>query len=383
MIHYRVGLFALLCLSATSLSAQSLQIVKDLPTLSRSISINECSPTVFVSKPNKWTFPYAPRERYMWMRPKITVDEPSIEKPWTIEIVVNDHTVQTLTRSDLAPDLHTLWATLIEAEEFTVQLTSSSNIDGMKVCLESVNVPRTAVSVKSVIDSKDDRVDLVATYGTHSRYYDYGKSVVLIRFQDVDNGGTESNCTGVVISSTLVATNNHCIDDRTNLGTSFVIIGHESGAPVELRAGIVCLVATNSRLDYSIIRLDRELKDVAKISVGDVKKGTHLILIQHPEAQPKLIAVVSKKKCFVQQAPAQDRQTDFYHLCDSSGGSSGSPVMDEASGVVYGLHHLGATDQKRHDYHNLAVSFREISNDLKDRYPLIYQEITAVSRGAS
>jgi V8-like Glu-specific endopeptidase len=383
MIRCRVSLFVFLCLLATSLSAQSLQIVKDLPTLSRSVSIHKCSPTIFVSDSNKWSFPYAPLEHFVWMRPKIKVENYSMDKSWAIEIVVDNQTVQSLTRSDLAPDLHTLWATFVEAESFTVQLTSSSNIDGMKVCLESINVPTTPVSVKSVINNKDDRVDLVATYGINSRYYKYGKSVILIWFQDADNDGAETNCTGVVISPTLVATNNHCIDERTNLSTSFVVIGHESGTPDEQRAGIVCLEATNLALDYSIIRLDRELKDVAKISVDSVKNGKRLILIQHPEALPKLIAVASKKKCFVQQAPAQDRQTDFYHLCDSSGGSSGSPVMDEASGVVYGLHHLGVTDPRRHDYHNLAVSFREISDDLKRRYTSIYQEITSAPRGAS
>jgi len=373
--HCKIYLLVLACFLGMPLYAQSLQIVNDLPVLSRSIPINKCSNTIFVSGPNKWSWPYPLGEQhFVWTRAKITVDSTSFDRAWEIDVVANGHPLETLTRSDLAPDRRTLWTHLIEGE-FTVQLTSQANIDGTKVCLESVNVPTTAASVKSVIDNKDDRVDLVSTYGVHSRYYEYGKSVVLIWFQDAANGGMETNCTGVVVSAELVATNNHCIDDHTDLKTSFVIIGHETGTPVEQRARVICLVATSETLDYSIVKIDRELTDVAKISVDNAKKGARLILIQHPEARPKLIAVVSKTKCFIQQAPAKDRPTDFYHLCDSSGGSSGSPVMDEASGVVYGLHHLGATDLKRHDYHNLAVSFRQITTDLQKRYPPIYQQI--------
>ena len=51
--------------------------------------------------------------------------------------------------------------------------------------------------------------------------------------------------------------------------------------------------------------------------------------------------------------------------------------MDEKTGIVYGLHHLGVTDPKRQDYHNLAVSFREIRDDVRDRFPRVYKEIGA------
>lgn len=382
MILYKASVLLWVGVSAIPLVCQDMHIANDLPALSRQVSVNECSPTHYVSDFGKWTYPYPNSDHSSWMRAKIVVDQPWSDRSWEIRINVDNHTIQKLTPRDLADDGKTLWTKLIVGDQFTIEFGSNNDVDGMKVCLDSINIPATAVSIKSVIDNKDDRVDLVTVYGINSRYYSYGRAVVLIRFQDQSNGGTETNCTGVVLSATLVATNYHCINEHTNLGTAFVVVGHETGQS-EQEAAVICLMAKSSVLDYSIIRINRELTDIAKVSVGGLKKNAPLILIQHPEGKPKLIAVVSKTKCFVQQNPARDRQTDFYHLCDSSGGSSGSPVMDEKTGIVYGLHHLGVTDPKRQDYHNLAVSFREIRDDVRDRFPSVYKEIGALSQASN
>ena len=52
---------------------------------------------------------------------------------------------------------------------------------------------------------------------------------------------------------------------------------------------------------------------------------------------------MTREDCFVVKLPADGRakDTDFSHLCDTMGGSSGSPVLSRRSLEVIGLHHLG------------------------------------------
>ena len=115
----------------------------------------------------------------------------------------------------------------------------------------------------------------------------------------------------------------------------------------------------------------------ARLNVARVTEGHRLILIQHPDRQPKTIAV---KNCVVQLPDFIGRKdgvkTDFLHACDSEGGSSGSPIMDESTGEVVGLHHLAFFDSKIMDYHNLGVKMAQILDALKTDKPALLDEIT-------
>ncbi len=73
---------------------------------------------------------------------------------------------------------------------------------------------------------------------------------------------------------------------------------------------------------------------------------------------------------------AGDSPTDFGHLCESRGGSAGSPVLDRRTGQVVGLHHLGMLPGSS-DSVKQAVHIGFVLDDLKRRFPVLHAEITA------
>ena len=69
-----------------------------------------------------------------------------------------------------------------------------------------------------------------------------------------------------------------------------------------------------------------------------------------------------------------DRPDDFYHLCDTEGGESGSPVIDAATGRVVGLHYYGITGTSNNG-RNLAVNINAILDYIRLKDNSVYQQI--------
>jgi hypothetical protein len=363
-------------MSASMCSAQALVIVDDLPSLSTTVDVSTCSSGRYVTVTDKYMLSYTDNDSVSWIRAKISIRGKKPIVSWQIKILgPNDEDVQTIEGLAAFASSDTIWTQLVAGSRLTLNLRSSGTIDGLQVCLDSVNVPRFEPGVKSIIHNHDDREDLVQNYGTGSRYYEFSKPIALIRFlKQISGKSIESSCTGFLITPTLLLTNNHCIDSPQQVSTTSITFDYETGHTNPIPIGPRSLSYTNKALDFTLLRIDETGHPIAKISLAAVQQRQPMILIQHPMAEPKMIAV---KKCQIQDVHAVGRPTDFFHLCDSSAGSSGSPVMDQRTGIAYGLHHLGATDPADKDYHNLAVYFGEIIGDIKVHEPMIYSEILA------
>jgi V8-like Glu-specific endopeptidase len=183
------------------------------------------------------------------------------------------------------------------------------------------------------------------------------------------SGGSQYLCTGWLVagsnSSTLM-TNNHCFSTQSETSTlqarfnyQTTTCGGSTTASTTNYAGGTFL-KTNSvnrrgkkgGLDYTLCTLQGnpegtwgELVATRKASaVGDL-----IYFIQHPGGRVKAVGywedAVNGPRCNVDAInqtygqSATGSQTGY--ACDSEGGSSGSPIVDAASGHVVALHHFG------------------------------------------
>ena len=176
-------------------------------------------------------------------------------------------------------------------------------------------------------------------------------------------------CTGWLATgsndSTLV-TNNHCISrqrEADSLEARFNFQVTECGgsvdAPTTTYAGGLLLKTNNIRkhgrregLDYTLIALmgNPEATWGALIpTTRPTAVGDPIWFIQHPGGGRKEVGfwedadhtVLCKLDAVDQTLKGIAPSSQNFYACDSEGGSSGSPIVDPATGRVIALHHFG------------------------------------------
>jgi lysyl endopeptidase len=170
----------------------------------------------------------------------------------------------------------------------------------------------------------------------------------------------ESYCTGWIAGNNRLLTNNHCFSSDAEAATVEVQFGYEcltcgGGVIAEpLKVAGADVLTTNFTYDYTLFTVD-DWAAIAHlprlpISAEPVQSGDKIYIPGHPGGEPMRIAAASDSEpigtgdqCQVRdpQADGHSLRTDLSYLCDSEGGSSGSPVIDRATGEVVGLHHFG------------------------------------------
>jgi V8-like Glu-specific endopeptidase len=148
------------------------------------------------------------------------------------------------------------------------------------------------------------------------------------------------------------------------------VFGYQYNESGELNKGkqYACenVAKANKTLDYSILKIRGAPGNewgTLPISTGTISDTQEIYIVQHPAGEPKQI---SKINCNVDEAIVNGRgtNTDLAHLCDTMGGSSGSPVLTLSHEVV-GLHHFGI-GQGPFWNRNRAVRIRQIMEDINN-----------------
>lgn len=370
-----------------------------LPVLSEPRMLNVVSGSLATPEPLKWHWEYVHPGPTDWLRFRIVVRNAPAGVRWFIDLfdaAVGGARVDRVGPDDFAPieavrppllqrlptaapdEARGAWTKLVESAQARLELYADGEVGAMSVAVERCHFEFAAPAGKAIVGA-DDRQDLVVAYGREHRYYRWSAPIGLLLFQRLSDG-RDTNCTGFLVAPLLFVTNHHCVSAAAQLRTATVEFGVES-APVSppVRAAIASIVYTNPGLDTSVLRLASAPSVLPAVFADRAPAaGDALVLIQHPGRRPKTIAV---KDCRVVAAEVEalvaGTRTDFTHACDSEGGSSGAPLLDEATGRIVGLHHLALADPRSRDYLNFGVRAPALVEALRGVLP------AAVGAGAA
>jgi hypothetical protein len=163
-------------------------------------------------------------------------------------------------------------------------------------------------------------------------------------------GPFATSCTGVLVDPKTVATNYHCIEKSFSFrateqankpSCADVLIEFDYLAPDQRGSTSSCIgVRAKKELDVALLTFDPDAIQIApgkarvpvKIRPATEGPATLMRLIHHPLGLP----LVLEDSCSVKGV----EQEDFLHDCNSTPGSSGSPLFDDQMRWT-GLHYKG------------------------------------------
>ena len=185
------------------------------------------------------------------------------------------------------------------------------------------------------------------------------------------------SCTGFLVGSDLMLTNQHCIAEDSDARQAWVEFGVDSVAASPTSFRIVKLIASDPQLDYSLVRLSGNAAATfgrLYLGAGIARNSTaklqpiNLWIVQHPKGEPKKVAF--PPNCSVRTRSLKgvdDVPNDFGHTCDTRRGSSGAPALDVKTALVLGLHHWDVDPRvtKPEEQENQAIHIDLVSNHLR------------------
>ena len=150
----------------------------------------------------------------------------------------------------------------------------------------------------------------------------------------------ESRCTGFLISENILMTNHHCIPTSLDArGVSVLFTGLDGKQET-----IDCstFVGNDQKLDFALLECEGspgEIYGVAELAQEIPSEGDKIFVIQQncdfylkgPCDPTQKISMGLVKKV----------EDEIFHDADTLGGSSGSPVFNQDTKKVVGLHHAG------------------------------------------
>jgi hypothetical protein len=206
-----------------------------------------------------------------------------------------------------------------------------------------------------------------------------GRPIARLRFMIPGEG--EATCTAFLVGRRLLLTNQHCIANEEEMQSAIADFNYDSvgGRPNGIRAKAI--VATSAGLDYTLLDLTADPPaGSGRLYFAPAQpaalQGQPLFIIQHPSGRPKEVSIADCRVEGIERVGVtRGDRSDFGHLCDTLGGSSGSPVLDWQTGLVIGLHHFGFVAGSP-DPVNQAVHRARILADIAAQNQSAHAEVT-------
>ena len=212
----------------------------------------------------------------------------------------------------------------------------------------------------------DERTDVICYQSSHPTEYGRSSAVAVHLLN-----GIESCTAWRVGPSNHMFTNEHCITDQSQLDASEFWFNYQRLACNTGDVGNVTIVTGDSlliddyTLDFALFTVDSfdsiSSFGYLELDVREPVLNEEIYIPQHGDGDPKQFGIESDMNtgnvCRIDDAvrDGRDANTDIGYYCDTSGGSSGSPVLARSPHRVIGLHHLGISGTCPDDGMNQAV----------------------------
>ena len=157
-------------------------------------------------------------------------------------------------------------------------------------------------------------------------------------------------------------TNEHCIGSQSELSNTEVWFNYQrtscngnSNEPTTIVTGQT-LLKSDYTLDYTLFTVNNFSTITSfghfGLDVRDAISQEQIYIPQHGSGNPKELSIESDQNtggvCRIDDVLANGRgtNTDMGYMCDTIGGSSGSPVLATSSNKVLALHHFGGCNNQ-------------------------------------
>ncbi|MGZ5010097.1 MAG: trypsin-like serine peptidase [Methylobacter sp.] len=337
-----------------------------------------------------------------WIRVHFVFDNIPANATWKINIKgSDDQIIESITRENLQieDNQSDWWSGRVQGNWLRVELSSDgSDLDDFCPQVDIIKYPTVPVSRFSRFGKFS--WENITALGSQHRRYKIGQSVARIVIPD--RNGNDNSCTGFLVSNDRMFTNSHCFqnaDTKHICGPDKLKVrfNEETGRTIQ-EVGCQELEVNYPYLDLAVIKLEsspRSNRSPLTLSRGlpiqtdaTAKNvlGTKLAVIQHPLLGDSFLKQIVRSECerrgelMIGAFPDPDGsalypQPDFGHICDTDGGSSGSPVIDENDYVV-GLHHWGLENSP--SPYNRAVAMAKILQWLETNHKPIFDQLQVV-----
>jgi len=252
---------------------------------------------------------------------------------------------------------------------FLVILVSCGSDDAF-VLDQSASAPITAcakendrINLEAIIDDLfwSDYLDLV-----NVREIRNSKSTGQIRIPTIN-----ASCTAFLVNDNTIMTNNHCVPNQTYAKGVLFFLRAEN----QSRETYLCekLLATNSNLDFSLLECEGypgEKYGSIPLSLTVPTKDQNMYLVQEN------CNYLGEPRCLVHKYLAKGKihrvsLSSLSHDADTLGGSSGSPIFNQDTHELVGIHHAGMAKSGSTPAMNFGIPMHRIAKHLFDHYPEI------------
>jgi hypothetical protein len=180
-----------------------------------------------------------------------------------------------------------------------------------------------------------------------------------------------ASCTAFLINENTIMTNNHCVpSDFYARGVRFFLRDDN-----ESREDFYCekLLVTNAFWDFSLLECDGSPGDrygYIPLSLSIPSQNQDMYLVQEN------CDYLSQPRCVVHKYVARGifhrvSPSSLSHDADTLGGSSGSPIFDQHTHELIGIHNAGRTSTGSMPAMNFGIPMHQIAKYLFDNYPEI------------